>query len=603
MSSNKESSLKKVFIATLLVMMSVNATASYHGELTGNTAIEREIRWVWRHLPTFLISCKNSGSECADPAIQATLDQLIAYAPAWDSVQQNSWADLLKFVSEKDHTDLFSPNGSETHRLAVTNTQKYSVIYINSDRMQLPLETWVGILVHEAVHHMGVVDGADRYPDKVGAEIARHFKKQIQYSSLDQFKSPGSHTLAFNPTADLQETIGFISNGVRTSDIGWEPHPLHPVCANYEKVFRQFATAPSWRVNRMQPENGIVTVRGGGFVRTVCLNKATGQRRMTLTPLDASISLQYSKPLNLDHWSEETPTPIYTEEDAFGPSNNPQDAMFGQAQTFLIESIQNEQSTIEAGSVWKTTMTFRSVDGFQAASCQLFVAGSQYSYIGQDHLPGINNFDSCELKELGQGRWQVQGQTVIPANARPDMYYVPIVIFESSAKDNERTAVPTVPNFIRVTNKTAPPAPVIRGITINGAQPATSLGTLTLTSSYKVSSNQTFDIEYIVEGPQQAFDIWFDVDIWYLLPTEFGIARGTGYITSLPQVVLNSSITRVANGTKVSIKAKMVENLESLQIAGFKLRKFYMRTSDYSWVEIEMPGLHDHLIINDKFGK
>jgi len=319
--------------------------------------------------------------------------------------------------------------------------------------------------------------------------------------------------------------------------------------------------------------------------------------------LDASFSFQYTKPLDLDHWMNEVPAPTYSSEDSFGPSNNPQDVITGQAQTFLIESLKNEQTSIEAGSVWNTTIVLRSLDGFQPAQCQLFVAGTQYSYIGQDHLPGINNFDSCSFKSLGQGRWQLQGQTVMPAGARPDLYYIPVIILANAQATNERTAVPTLPTFLRVTNKTAGPPPVIHGVVVSGAQPATNLGTLPLTNSYKVSSNQTFNVKFVVEGPQQAFEPWLDVDIWYLLPTEFGIAKGTGSTDSLPGVLTNTTLTPVSNGTQVSMDFTMVENLSSLQVAAFKLRKFYLRTSDYSWVEIEMPDLHDHLIINDKFGK
>jgi hypothetical protein len=466
----------------------------------------------------------------------------------------------------------------------------------------LPLETWVGLLTHEVVHHMGLPDGPDRFPDKVGAEIAKHFKKQTQFSSLEQFKSPGTHTLVFNSAAEGRESIGFLTNGKITSDVGWEINPLQPVCQAYEKITKQFVSTPSWRLNRIEADRGIIVVRGGGYVTTTCESRATRQQRITTLPLDAAISFQYAKPLDLEHWMNETPTPAYTVEDAFGPSNNPQDVMMGQAQTFLVESIQNESPSIAAGAMWNTEIVLKSLDGFQPLTCQLFAAGAQYSYLTQDHLPGVNNFDSCTLRSLGQGRWQLSGKTRLPAEARPDMYYVPAIALTGAPGTSDRTAIPTLPTFLRVTNPTAPPAPVIHGLTVTGAQPAVSMGTLQLTNSYKIAANNTFNVQFTVEGSQRAFEPWLDIEIWYLLPTEFGIAKGTGSSDSLPGVLTKTILTPVPGGTQVSMDFKMVESMGGLQVAAFKLRRFYLRTSDYSWVEIEMPDLHDHLIVNDKFG-
>jgi hypothetical protein len=591
------------FMVLFLTIVSANAFASYHGEFQGKTTNEREIRWVWRHLPEFLVSCKASPTECQDPAVKASVDQLLAYIPAWDSPQQKAWAGLLQFVSEKDHGDLFKTGDSEAHRLAATALKKGSIVYINTDRMNLPLETWVGILAHESLHHLGVVDGPTRFPDVLAAEIARHFKKQMQLSTLEQFNLPNSRTLSFNSLAPGFGTVALFSNGARTSDIGWEPTPFQPVCSDNEKVFRQFASAPAWRLNRMRIPEGIVVIRGVGFVKTQCLNPQTQQQRTTTMPLAAAITLQYPKPLNLDSWMNQVPVPTYGDggEDEFSPSMASNDGLFGQGQTFLIEAIKNEAPTVEAGGVWSTTITLKSLDGFVPDQCQLFVVGTQYSYIGQDKLPGVNNFDSCKLSNLGAGRWQVSGQTVMPASARPDLYYVPLVVLHRSSDQDERAAMPTIPTFVRVTNKNAQPPPKIRGITVLGLEPVQNLGSLKLTNSYMVKTNDSFNVEFLVEGPQKADDLWFDIDLWYQLPTEFGVARGTGSSISIPSVFRKTVITPVPNGTKVTMTFTMVPTLSGLNIAAYKFRKFYMRTSDFSWVEIEMPDLHDHFVINKRF--
>jgi hypothetical protein len=535
--------------------------------------------------------------------VQKALGQLVDYVPAWNGIRQQTWSPLLQFVSEKTHGDLFKSGDSETHRLAVTQTKKLSIVYINTDRMNLPIETWAGILAHEALHHLGYIDGTARFPDVLGAEVAKHFKKQMQVSTLEQFNLPSTRTLNFNSVAPGFGTAAFFTNGVHTGDIGWEPTPYQPVCTMNEKVLQQYASAPAWRLNRMRVPEGIVVVRGGGYVTTVCQDSITHQQRTTTVPLDASITLQYPKPLNLQQWSRQVPTPTYGEggEDSYGPSAAAIDAAFGQEQTFMIESLRHDSTILEAGLTLRTTAILRAIDGYVPTNCRLFIVGTQYSYIGQDRLPGVNPYDSCSLRNLGEGRWQVDGQTVVPPGARPDMYYVPIIFLERPNEKSQRTAVPTIPTFVRITNGRALPPPVIRSISVLGLDPAMNLGTLPLTNSYMVPTNVPFTVEYYVEGRVKAFDMWFDLDIWYQLPTEFGIARGTGSSDSFPAMLKKTVVTPDANGTKVTMTFVLVDQLAGLKIAGIKFRKFYMRTTDFSWVEFEMPLLHDHLVINKRF--
>lgn len=594
----KNKFLAIVFFVTVLI--SFNGHASYKSEMPGATQSEREIRWLWKYLNEFLYSCRNSTNECQDPKIKNSLDDLLAYVPESNTAQAEKWEKLLQFVSEKERPDLFTTTDIETHRMAVTTLEKYSVVYINTDRMNLSLDVWAGLLAHEALHHLGIPDGADRYPDQLGVEITKHFKRQMQTSSLEQFKKPDIHTMAFNSAGEGRSTVGFLSTGIITSDIGWESSVVQPFCKTSEIIAKQFTSSPSWRLNRIQPEKGIVTVRGGGYISIVCLNKTTANRRSIEIPLDASIALQYPLPFDRENWIAQTPTPVKSQEDAYGPSNTPSDFKFSKAQTFFIQSVQHEKEQIVAGSTWNTQIILKSVDDFQPLQCQLFVVGTQYSYIGQDHLPGVNPFDSCEFKSLGDRLWQVTGKTVIPASARPDQYYIPIVVFRGASGQGERTAIPTLPKYIKVLN---PAAPKISGIEIMNLPAATRLGTLPLTNSYKVDGGQSFKVQFTVEGPQKAFDLWLDVDLWYLMPTEFGIARGTGSSQSWGGVLVDTQVTPIANGTKIEMTYVMPTNVSGLEITAIKFRKFYLRTSDFSWVEVDIPDLHDHLVINKKFGQ
>lgn len=590
----------RAVVIGLILLCSLSSQASYKSEIPGATQSEREIRWLWTYLNDVLISCHQSTTECQDPKIKETVGQLLGYVP--QAGNSGAWMKLLQFVSEKDHPELFQTTEIEAHRVASTGLKKNSTVYINTDRMDLPLETWIGFLAHEVVHHLGVLDGADRYPDQVGAEISRHFIRQIQKSSFEQFHLPVTHTLVFNSAAKDRGSVSFLSIADVTSDIGWESN-TQSVCKPSEKIASQFVSAPAWRLNRIQPRPALVTFRGGGHVDTVCADIASGARRSVVLPVDASITLQYPIPFDSAHWISQTPAGIKSGDDAFGPSFNENDAMFGQMQTFVIQSIQNQSPALEAGSTWNVEIKLKAIDGFPASTCQLAIAGTQYSYIGQDHLPGINFFNSCKIKNLGGGNWQITGSTVIPASARPDQYYISAILFGRDSNDDQRSAVPSLPTFVNVTNRAARGAPSIKGIQVLGLEPATSLGTLPLTNSYKTFQGLSFMVEMTVEGQVRASEPWLDVDLWFPMATEFGIAKGTGSSESWPAVLVNTMIIPQATGTKIQFLFVMPDTLSGLKIAAIKFRRFYFRTDDFSWVEISMPDLHDHMVINADFGR
>ena len=244
------------------------AHADFRSEISGVSQNEREIRWVWTYLNDFVQSCRSSSNECQTPEVKKIADELLAYLPSYNPVKSAEWDQLLEFVSEKDHPEIFNSSQGEAHRVVVTVEKRASTVYINTDRMNLPIENWVGLLIHEAVHHLGYSDDSSRIPDRIGAEIAKHFKKQIQTSSLVQFNAPTTKALTFNSADPNRVSVGFISWGDRwTSDLEWDSNPLQPLCKPNEKVKNEFVSAPVWRVNRFRYSQGVVSIRGGGFVR------------------------------------------------------------------------------------------------------------------------------------------------------------------------------------------------------------------------------------------------------------------------------------------------------------------------------------------------
>ncbi|MES3037381.1 MAG: hypothetical protein V4736_05680 [Bdellovibrionota bacterium] len=592
--------MKNIFAFLLSVtLITSTAGADYQGELHGENQTQREVIWIWRHLGEMVISCAAAKTECQSPEIKAVVEQLKTYIPYGNSLQQTEWDKLLEFVSEKEQPQLFQTQAGEVHRIAVTETRKFAKVFVNSDRKDIGYETWIAVLAHEAVHHLGYVDDEKRLPDQVGAEILKHFKSQRQVSSLEQFKLPQSSFVTFNSQAPNMPSFTLLSAPERSGDMSWNPHQLMPICNMQEKLVSQFVTAPAWRVNRIRPEKGDVRIRGAGYAKTVCQSKLNSKIRVSLSPLNASVNLQYPAPLDLENWKTLTPTRVYLD-DEFTLGSDYDYEVFGHRQTFVVLSSANEKAKLNAGDVWKTRMTVQSLDGFIPNGCDLYVAGATWSYITRDGIPAVSDFHKCTLTTLGNNQYQVDGEFQLPPNAKPDRYYVPVVGLSTATE--VRSAVPIYPTFVEVLNPTALKPAVIHGMKIHDLPAATSLGTLALTNSYKTTENKVFQISFVVEGSQQITDMWFDIDIWYLLPTEFGILHGTGATSSWPQHLIKEEVVGGLSSTQVKLTFLMPGNLSGAQIAAMKFRRFYMRTSDFSWVEIEIPGLHDHMVINEKYG-
>ena len=590
------------FILVIMLALQPNsARAGYRGKMSGKSQMEREIRWLWKYVKEFALSCSRSNVDCQDPELKRVAGEIADYAPAFDERDTSKWDGLLEFVSEKEKPGQFSSALGEAHRTMTTGLTRFSQVLVNMDRVNLPLEVLVGLLAHEAAHHLGYTDDTTRMPDRFGAEISKHFSHAVQQSSLGQFNLPNTHVVTFNSEAAYRGSFGFISWGDWTSDVDWQPTPLQPVCRGDELMNRELVSAPIWRVNHINEKLGIVTVRGGGYVKAVCVNRVSAQARTSTLPLTASMELQFKKPFDADNWLDEIPTPIF-EGAELTPSTNSNDNVFGLAQTFLIDSVIHEKTKLQAGAVWRTQIVLRSADDFIPTTCQVYAAGTQYAVITQDHLPGVNPFTSCNLKKLSDQTWQVDADLQLPKNMRPDRYYIPVILLSNPTSD--RSAVPVLPKFITVENLSAPPPPVIEGVSVTGLKAASKLGTLDLTNSYQAVAGQRFQLEFTVKGRQTALDnLWFDLRIWTPGRQEFEILQGTGSSISFPQVVKNVEFLPTAAGTHIVWTFEMPTRLAGVPVAALKFRRFYVRTSDFSWAEIDLPGFHDHFVINSTFGK
>lgn len=598
--------MKCLFALAASILWMSFANASYQGELYGSTQSEREIKWVWRHLNDFVWSCAASSSHCQDPAIKSVVGQLATYVPEMTYDAFSRWETLLVFVSEKDRPDLFKTGQGEVHRIAVTEFKKYATVYVNTDRMNLSYEKWIGILSHELVHHLGIPDDENRLADQVGAEIQKHTVSQLQVATLEQFKLPFTKFITFNSVAPGRQSATLITDPDRSGDMGWAPTPFAPICNPDEKLVSQFVMGPAWRVNRLQAKKAVVGIRGSGYMRAICERKLGGGRRTLQLPMNAIVYLQYSKPFNFDSWMNEAPTRTFNQDElAFAAEYDFQ--AFGPLQTFYVLSTTHEKTQLRAGDTWKTSIVVQGTDGFVPRTCNLYLAGAEYSYILRDGLSGVNEFEHCRISELGNNQWRIDGETQLPEQTRPDRYFVTAIGLVSG--NEGRLAVPVFPTYLQVTNPQAPKAPVIRNISIAGLFTKATEGKMlpgqSLTNSFMANADQVFEVSFLVEGPQKISDLWFDLTIWFYNPPQntFLPGQGTGSSTSFPQVVKKETFIPTTNGTEVHLTFQMPQTVSGIPVAAIKMKRFYMRTSDFSWVEIESQSLSDAMVLNPAYGK
>ena len=106
-----------------------------------------------------------------------------------------------------------------------------------------------------------------------------------------------------------------------------------------------------------------------------------------------------------------------------------------------------------------------------------------------------------------------------------------------------------------------------------------------------------------VEGTQQILEAWFDLTLWLKMQDTFAPAHGTGGVQSFPLLIKSHFIRTTPYGTEVRLEMALPDKISNYQLAAVKFARFYMKTSDFSWVEIESTELHDSMVINSQFGQ
>jgi hypothetical protein len=584
-------------ILLTLLFLSAGARADLVEGITGASRPEREIRWLWKYIGEFTRSCAKSGAECKDPEIKAVVDQLTAGLPAAPGPTTSPWGQRLKFVSEKDNPNLFLSAANEAHRVAVTELKPGAPVYINSDRMaQLNHGQWIGVLVHETVHHLGIDDDARRLPDRVGAAVAAHVMSNWQESNMAEFGHPESTFLAFNDPA-LDRPARIMGQAFEfTMDEEAAPNPRLPICANGEKFKGQSMAAPLWRVVYLRGDKARAKIRGSARVTNVCVS-ASGAERTLLTNFTIMMDLVFQQPFDPKGAWWNLPSKLDAASLAAG-NNDTQEELLEMYRTFVIQSSAPEKPVYHPGEEWRAKYVVESTDGFQPSACNAFFSASQWFFSRNVTTTMFEGFQSCALTPLGANRWQVDVKyTFAGAAVQPDAFALAFIHFPGPTGQPDRFAIPTRPVYVQLDNPSAPPRLKAVAWRVSGLQPRTTLFGGKIQNSYAVDYNQPFWLEFDFAGPQKPKRQFIDFDFivenagaQVLFPWNPPVEKIT---TVIPKV----ETVAIPGGFRLRYQMTLPPVVAQVKALGFKLRRLSVETDDFAWSELEIPNFLEGLFL------
>jgi hypothetical protein len=574
-----------LFMAAAILLRPVSALSASRATIEGSSVKEREIRWAWKYLYEFVVSCAASSSDCTEGEVKTLASQLSGYLPEWQRVGSGpgSWASLLEFVSEKDRPDIFRSDAGEVHRVAVTENRRNARIYINTDRMNLPLDQWIGLLVHEAAHHLGYDDGAKRLPDLVGAAVAAHFRKQNVSGDLEEFMHADVRLLVFNSLATGRVASAFALVGRFFSDIEMGTTPMTALCQGSEVLESQAVSAPFWRVSRIQYKRGIVSLRSSSTALMSCFDRGTQARRARSLAFIMEVDLLFAGALTPEMpWWTMT-SKLKPDSVAVGLSDSAAE-LVTHNRAFAVVSMTHEKPIVPAGTAWKTKVILRSLQGRKPIKCDANYSGAQWAFHKYMNLPAIGVTSDCQLKDLGDGTWQVDLSTILPANTQPDLFYYPLL--RLSEENTDFFALPKRPSYIRVENPQAKAPLKVSAWRILGLEPLKSYAGTKLPKAYIGDIKKPFWLEVDLIGEQAVQMGYIELKLIVSYANQLVFAP-TSIRSNFPDPVLvKSEIVKINNGSRLRYLLQIPGLTTTLDVRGLSFARFYVQTDDHAWPEL-----------------
>ena len=570
----------RTLLSFVFIFSSFTSFGDVVEKIEGSTQKEREIRWLWKYTSAFVRSCVVSGNECKNSEIRPVAEKLLQQMPAAPA--------RLRFVSEKQNPNLFRSDTNEEHRIAVTEAKPGSDIYINTDLMdRLDHSRWIGLLVHEAVHHLGLPDDSTRLPDRVGAAVAVHAMAHWETATMAEFGHPSTALIFFNDPAMDRPTRILIHTSKYTLDQNATPNPRVPICGASEKFIGQAISSPLWRVRRLRGDKKLATVSASARVHSRCRN-AAGTERQVLTNFTFLTELNFSKTFQANEAWWEVSSEINLPSLRAGNSDG-EEEMLDLNRTFIVRSVEYNQSTLNAGDEWQTRVVVESSDGFAPKQCQGFFSGSKWFFSRQVNTTMLAEYSNCKITPKQNKLYEVQMNFTFPKNTQPDSFALSFIVFGG---EFHRFAIPSRPQFVQLNNRSAAPSMQASGWRVLGLKELPSAEGKALKNSYMIGHNQPFWLEVDVLGTQKIKNQFFDIDFFAETPSGQVLYPWNVTLDHYKKlsIVLKTEELPIPGGVRLRYQMQLPPSLSSMRLVGFKLQRVSLETDDMAWAELEIPN-------------
>jgi len=566
---------------------------------------EKVVRWIWMHRASILDSCLIDAQACGFKD---------SFARSWTEMEKllsQGGAEPPEFVSERERPDLFQTSSNDTHRVAVTGERAGSKIYFNRDRIKgLKIGILTAILFHELAHHIGFEDDEHRWPDQIGARVARHLEAQLSVSQLDELSRPdvqiGIFQRALKPTffqEDLKKgffNFAFLTDGQNFVDIDLSAFDLSPACDEKDDVLYVQATHPArWTVAR---ENGQgYSVRAISVVQNLCGARviARPDMKIKISQRVFRVSFDLNAQADVD-WSS---VKFYLTEPTMDDLIDSRKTL-KLVESRVLDSRGAAVTRVQPGeSIFFTALLKPLKEITTLAKCTVTFTNSEWPE-QKEGIPVLETLEDCRMEWVVHGSERLVKMTArlsVPRGLKPGVYQFYFLQIMAE-KDFSLLQMPKTAQF-EVMDAGAYKETRIRGVTFPGVSALASVGAQELKNSATYQRDQEFEIIVDVESEslpkREAFGLGLVVRSG---SDELSVADFSGEVDDLSFVILGRKAEKTTSGFLLRYRVKIPAHMQNYEVFGLWIKRVFFSDQERNWHEIAFPS-YDHLILWDEFAK
>ncbi len=592
----------KYFAFIFLFLVSLSASAETT-EIAGKNLSEKRIRWVWQNLSTVLFSCSQDKDNCGNPKYQALISQLLKLVPSESDFDVKAWQSQLIFKHENEFD--FNTDLEESHRVAMTGLTPGSIIYFNLDRIErsqgvpYDYEFYVGILVHELVHHLGITDTNERWPDQIGSYIATYFKSKFLSSAQGMVSQKNVSLNVFNAEGPMHwsaissEIDDRLFNAVPAQSVVTLP------CDNaWDMVIQQKVEKPRWHISQFRLKEKTMTLNGTAIVHNQCGSVMTGlkntyPKKMLLT---AVVQFIYPQEMNATNWDKLTPT-VQINVSHLGFSTDDDLIKMAEGLIFTLKPISLPHKTAEPGTVLNYEFEVEDSNQLPIDGCMAQLTSEDWPWVNGASPVKTISASRCSVIKVDKSRHKVSVSYQVPHSVvtlNLQLYNVTLY-----SKDKFYLSYPSRPVVSQI-NGNAQAGQTSMDVTFKNLQPLSALGDYPLINSYVANESDQFQVQLQVQTQDELLRADFEVLILVREGETLGSGPYGGPMHVDKLLIQNYQKTLIGSITDIVLNYKIPNKINSVDCYGMKFNSFSVLTSQLEQISVTYPQTYESFVISPR---